>query len=395
MKEPYRLAASVLTALILGAIAAAFSLVVFAFLAPHSGAGVAAFVAFFLATILFIATPVAKIVKAWVDVFTFRGRYDYKTSLEDAAREAGSILDLDELAGFVIGALKACLSASHALLYLRNEDGSYKPYGWRHAVKKGPVLMPGPDHHLVKLLEASGKGLILSDPEAGHAARADLFDDKDVAMVIPILYKERPLGFMAVGPRKRFGGYTDADLEIISFFGHAVAAALANALLYSEVVTDRLTRLCNRRYFILRVNEALDGAKRYSYQIAVLIAEIDGFGKIKERLGRIVADMILKDTAGEIRRVCRDTDIVGRYGGDEFGILLPELDLASCRKIAERLRKSIEDLRPEGEPITLSIGIGHISASEAAYCGSDILRRAEAALRTAKDKGGNRVEPGP
>lgn len=105
--------------------------------------------------------------------------------------------------------------------------------------------------------------------------------------------------------------------------------------------------------------------------------------------------MILKDAAGEIRRVCRDTDIVGRYGGDEFGILLPELDLASCRKIAERLRKSIEDLRPEGQPITASIGIGHISASEAAYCGSDILRRAEDALRTAKDKGGNRVEPGP
>lgn len=395
MKEPYRLAASVLTALILGAIAVTFSLVIFAFLAPHSGAGAAAFVAFLLATFLFIATPVAKIVKVWIDAFIFRGRYDYKTSLEDAAREAGTILDLDELAGFVIGALKACLSARHALLYLRNEDGSYKPYGWRHTVKKGPVLMPGPDHHLVKLLEASGKGLILSDPEAEDAAKTDLFYDKGVSMVIPILYKERPLGFMAVGPRKRFGGYTDTDLEIISFFGHAVAAALANALLYSEAVTDRITRLCNRRYFILRVNEVLDNAKRYSYQVAVLIAEIDGFGKIKERFGRIVADMILKDAAGEIRRVCRDTDIVGRYGGDEFGILLPELDLASCRKIAERLRKSIEDLRPEGQPITASIGIGHISASEAAYCGSDILRRAEDALRTAKDKGGNRVEPGP
>lgn len=392
MKEPYRLVARVLTALILGAVGAAISLVVFASLAPHAGAGFAAFVAFLLATLLFITTPVVRLIKAWIEAFVFRGRYDYKTSLEDAAREAASILDIDELASFVIEALKDCMPANHALLYLRNEEGAYRPHGWRGAAKKGPVPVLGPAHPFVKMIEVSGKGLILSDPDAHDAARADVFDDADVSMVVPILHKERLMGFMAIGPRKRFGGYTDQDLEIISLFGDAVGTALANALLYSEVVTDRLTRLCNRRYFMLRVSESIDCAKRYSYSVAVLIAEIDGFKKINERLGRIVGDMILRDVAGEIRRTCRVTDIVGRYGGDEFGILLPELDLASCQKIAERLRKRIEDLRPEGHSITLSIGIGYISAMEAGYCGSDIFRRAEDALKTAKAKGGNRVE---
>lgn len=156
------------------------------------------------------------------------------------------------------------------------------------------------------------------------------------------------------------------------------------------MLTDPLTGAGNRRHLDERFVLEVDRAQRYDKQLSVVIADLDHFKAINDTYGHNAGDEVLKAVAAVIRGSMRATDIMARFGGEEFVLLLPETGRVGAELLAERIRRALE-LQPVGglaQPVTASFGVAIARASESA---KDVLKRADEALYQAKHAGRNRV----
>jgi diguanylate cyclase (GGDEF)-like protein len=167
-------------------------------------------------------------------------------------------------------------------------------------------------------------------------------------------------------------------------------AAQERSALRSQADTDALTGLNNRRRFLALADAERDRACRYGRPLSLVMIDIDNFKAINDRFGHDVGDQCIVAVAGTCQRIRRDSDVAGRFGGEEFALLLPETDLPAGRSFAERLREEIAaiDLRLPGLKITASIGVAGWNAPLAI---DEIIKRADLALYDAKRSGRNRV----
>lgn len=155
-------------------------------------------------------------------------------------------------------------------------------------------------------------------------------------------------------------------------------------------LTDGLTAVGNRRALEQALEAGLARAAGEGAVFSVLAADPDGCKQVNERYGYRIGDVVLVAFGTLLRQKSRDTDFVARYGGKEFVVLLPGIDLAGAREIAERMRADWEevDIEPIREPLQASFGVAQHAAGESADA---LLRRLEDALRAAKTTGRNRV----
>jgi len=155
---------------------------------------------------------------------------------------------------------------------------------------------------------------------------------------------------------------------------------------------DSLTQLYNRRKLNECLDKEIERCKRDGMPMSLLFIDIDFFKKINDTYGHDVGDLALRKIASALAKNLRDVDVLGRYGGEEFAILLPETTETRAVQVAERIRQYIADL--EIEPIgtcTISIGVASLQLSDSA---DRLLKRADKALYLAKRKGRNRSELG-
>ncbi|MBI1181372.1 MAG: diguanylate cyclase [Alphaproteobacteria bacterium] len=184
-------------------------------------------------------------------------------------------------------------------------------------------------------------------------------------------------------------------LEAAIIFQPMVRRIVAyTAELLHLATTDSLTGLLNRRTFMERGFAQVRDARRQGRTSSLLVIDADGFKRINDTFGHAAGDQVLKSMAGALGRRVRKSDILGRVGGEEFALVLPDLRIDAARQMAERLRAEVESLRVESEmgmvTITISIGISIIRFDE-----DDLhpaLARADKALYAAKAAGRNRVE---
>lgn len=157
--------------------------------------------------------------------------------------------------------------------------------------------------------------------------------------------------------------------------------------------TDGLTQLYNHRHLYELLNKVIEDAQKSSSDIVVLLADLDKFKIVNDVYGHPVGDLVLKECADAIRQNIRSNDIAGRYGGEEFLIILPNCTFESGEKIAERIRKSIENKRfdIEGLRITISMGLTMWNGQNS----SELVNMADSLLYKAKNNGRNRVEIDP
>ncbi|WP_354467631.1 sensor domain-containing diguanylate cyclase [Marinobacterium sp. MBR-109] len=158
--------------------------------------------------------------------------------------------------------------------------------------------------------------------------------------------------------------------------------------------TDSLTGLSNRRALLERLHEEQRLSKRLGHPSSLLMIDFDHFKQINDEYGHNVGDLVLQHFASLARSCLRETDSIGRLGGEEFAILLPGTDLEGAVQLAERLRHLLEQTPTETTdgpvPMTLSIGVTTLHASDTTS--SELLSRADAALYQAKSGGRNRIE---
>lgn len=158
--------------------------------------------------------------------------------------------------------------------------------------------------------------------------------------------------------------------------------------------TDALTGLYNRRLFFMRLEEELARAKRRTLPMCLLYIDIDYFKKVNDTYGHAAGDAILQHLSQIMARVLRISDVLGRIGGEEFAILLPETNGQAGQLISERLRLKVEEspCKVDGIVISITISIGVLSIPSINGLDSDsLIRMADKALYDAKAAGRNRV----
>ena len=168
----------------------------------------------------------------------------------------------------------------------------------------------------------------------------------------------------------------------------------AQAALEQLATQDGLTGLPNRRFFLELAGRALDQARRYGRPISAVMLDVDNFKHINDTFGHTAGDQVLAGVSGCMKTILRKVDILGRYGGDEFAIVLPETSQEGARRLTDRLRQAVaQQTVMDGGismPITLSIGLTS-SLSAPSMNLDQLLQRADQALYVSKQSGRNRV----
>lgn len=163
-----------------------------------------------------------------------------------------------------------------------------------------------------------------------------------------------------------------------------------NRLLVTQAVTDELTGLYNRRYIVTSLEREIERAERYLQPLTVMMLDLDRFKKVNDSYGHPVGDQVLVTAAAIIRSNIRKIDIAGRFGGEEFMVILPQTNLSDSTVVAERIRQEIEQCPFTSKDIHVTISIGICE-----YAGEDmnqLVSRADELLYLAKNNGRNRIE---
>ncbi len=164
-----------------------------------------------------------------------------------------------------------------------------------------------------------------------------------------------------------------------------------NKMLYHKSITDSLTDILNHQYIIEVVNAEAKRAMRYNKDFSILMLDIDYFKSVNDTYGHATGDIVLKKLVTAIKERLRSTDSLGRYGGEEFLVVLTETDMESAVVVGEKIRKTVEDFvfEPVDLKITVSIGVANFAKE---YCGAkDLIDIADDNLYKAKNAGRNRV----
>jgi diguanylate cyclase (GGDEF)-like protein/PAS domain S-box-containing protein len=230
-------------------------------------------------------------------------------------------------------------------------------------------------------------------------------------MGIPLLVHDKLIGMLSLDSTKP-NQFTQNHARLASAFAGQVAIALENARLFEETrrlaITDSLTNLFNRRHFMELARREFDRCNRYKTPLSIIMLDLDRFKIVNDTFGHLTGDQVLQTVANLCKENLRSIDIMGRYGGEEFVILLPEtplsrptdsfvdtdkLDPLPAQIVAERLRETFERevLVINGNTIliTISLGIAEYSIGDISI--ENVINHADQALLRAKQEGRNRV----
>ena len=182
----------------------------------------------------------------------------------------------------------------------------------------------------------------------------------------------------------------ERKVKMLVSLGNQIGMAIDNARLYEETkslsLQDPLTGLANRRFMEIVMDRSFTRAKRYGHLLSVIMLDIDYFKKYNDTYGHSAGDQLLVDIAKIISGEMREVDVIVRYGGEEFLVMLPETEAEKAREAAERIRKAVES------KVGVTVSLGVASYNKEMQTKEDLINRADMALYLAKQNGRNRVE---
>lgn len=194
---------------------------------------------------------------------------------------------------------------------------------------------------------------------------------------------------MVVGTRTIFRDVTGRKLAERKASEYQRQLESMNSKLRSLSVTDGLTQLHNRRYFQQALSEEHERSRRYEMPLSLLLLDVDHFKKFNDTFGHLAGDAVLCKVAQILRENARASDVVARFGGEEFAVLLPVTDHAGAMMLAERYRAAIENGTWNSRPVTVSVGVSTTIGSQLDVAG--LIRVADDALYLSKQNGRNCV----
>ncbi len=209
--------------------------------------------------------------------------------------------------------------------------------------------------------------------------------------VIPLMAQQQLLGYLLLK------GCSTEGLEKATILAHQLAMVIRRDRLYRQVeslaITDSLTGVHTRRYILERFREELLRARTQKIPIAFLMIDVDYFKHFNDQYGHLTGDQILRNVAGIIQENIREIDIVGRYGGEEFCVVLPDADGSGAQYVAERMRQAVEKtvVKAYDTKVRLTVSIGVACYPADGKNVPELIDKADWALYRAKKMGRNKV----
>lgn len=214
----------------------------------------------------------------------------------------------------------------------------------------------------------------------------------------PLISRGRTIGVVEI--INRLGGrFTQSDLDILLTLVEPCAIAIENAVLFQRAeqltITDDLTKLFNSRYLNLYISREIKRCKRHGIPLSVIFLDLDGFKGVNDQYGHLAGSSTLTEVGGILALAVRESDILARYGGDEFVVVLPETPPSGALVIAERIRRSIEShrfLESQGLSARISASFGIASYPDHALTPEGLIQKADQAMYRVKERDKNGIE---
>ncbi|MDP2980820.1 MAG: sensor domain-containing diguanylate cyclase [Candidatus Omnitrophota bacterium] len=249
------------------------------------------------------------------------------------------------------------------------------------------------DRELVDVILQERKEILISPMEDPRfSRRLFIIKDFDTLIAIPLISEEKISGILYIENISRV--YFENFLILAGQF----AIQLQKVILYKKVqemaITDSLTEVSTRRYFLERFREEIRRSMRRKSTMSFLMIDLDYFKEKNDKFGHLVGDVILKEIALVLKSTLREIDIIGRYGGEEFAVVLAGIGREGALLAAERIRSSVEHsvFKAYDEKVSVTISIGISAFPEDGVDEHTLIESADKALYRAKEKGRNRVE---
>jgi diguanylate cyclase (GGDEF)-like protein len=217
-------------------------------------------------------------------------------------------------------------------------------------------------------------------------AEADAAGAVHGALGVPLAGSSGRIGWLGVFSRESGAHFDDDDLRWLEELAERVGPMIENARKFREARQladlDSLTGLHNRRFFHETLAREIDRAQRYQRSLSIVIVDVDGFKEINDRIGHLAGDAVLAEIAERLREVVRSADIPCRVGGDEFAVILPEIDVEHAEQLVSRIERAVSS-----QPIARA-GLVRVSAGVAELLPNDnptsLFERSDESLYAAK-----------
>ena len=248
----------------------------------------------------------------------------------------------------------------------------------------------------------TGQPAIVNDAarDPRFARRVDArtqFETRSI-LAAPLVSRGRTIGVLEILNKLR-GGFTRQDLSLVLTLVEPCAIAIENATLFQRTeqltITDDLTRLFNSRYLNLYLGREISRCKRHGIPLSVIFLDLDGFKGINDQHGHLAGSGTLTEVGTILAAGVRESDILARYGGDEFVAVLPETPASGALVIAERLRRAIEEhrfLEPQGVCARISASFGIATYPDHALSPEGLIQKADQAMYRVKEREKNGIE---
>jgi len=228
---------------------------------------------------------------------------------------------------------------------------------------------------------------------AGSGQLAGVLPESRAVLCLPISYGETLLGVLNVESRDE-NAFAPQDVLILNTLADLLATALHNSFVFQKLqqqsITDGLTGIKTRRFFWEALSSEWKRASRSGRPFSVVLVDLDKFKEVNDSLGHLEGDLVLARVGRLLEQKCRQSNVVARYGGDEFIILMPETGIEQAQVLAERLRLWLAtDPMLEEHHITGSFGVASFPVH--GFSMEDLIRVADAGMYVAKHAGGNQV----
>jgi diguanylate cyclase (GGDEF)-like protein len=317
---------------------------------------------------------------------------DYETLIQVILEKSADLLKAEQ------GSLMLVDNNTDNLL-IEAKKGSFEQVPEKHRINRGEGIAG----RVAELGEAILVENLEDDPRVKQKNRQHYKTRSFIS--VPIKIDNRIIGVLNLSDKIGGEVFNEDDLKLIQSFATHAAVVMERNVFYNRAeelkkltITDSLTGLLNRRYLNERLKDEVSRSERYNHHLSLLMLDLDGFKYCNDTLGHLFGDKMLKDIADALQSTVRSMDIVARYGGDEFMVILPETAEALAIDIAERLRDNVAKkallsrraAHAESHPLTASIGVvcypDHGNTIEL------LLENVDKALYRAKNKGKNRIE---
>jgi diguanylate cyclase (GGDEF)-like protein len=323
-----------------------------------------------------------------------RRRASQLEAINAIAQQMTAVLGLKELLSKVCLLIQEAFHVSHVSVLLKEEEELMLRAHHGNLTPRFPEEgKPPVDAGLWGRALATGKTLIENDVSQAPD-QVVLYAETRARMCIPLVSFGQTLGVLALDSAQS-GAFNASDTQSLESVADICATAIQNAHYVERVkqlaYIDGLTGIFNRRFFEMRIAEEIERARRFGAGMAVIMVDIDQFKRLNDEFGHLLGDEVLRQVSSLFHQQLRKFDVVCRYGGEEFAILLSQTNPQHAMAVAEKLRRMVETWQFPGVPRPVTISAGAATYPEHGTSRDELVKASDAGLYAAKQAGRNRV----